>query len=323
MRFVRIVAALAITAPGAAAAQGAVVVTDQVRAELVAYAPRGLIPGEPAWLGLAIAHQAHWHSYWKNPGDSGVATTLKWTLPQGVSAGAIEWPTPQRLPVGPLVNYGFEGDVLLPVALTLPADLGPGALDVKLHAQWLVCKDVCIPQSGDFALRVARAPSVQHAAAFARARAALPRPVPGASVRARVDGSDLSVAISGLPQPWRGKATQFFAADGGVIEHAAPVSQQWQGEVLTLRVPLSAQRSESPQPMGAVLVAADQSAGAALSFAVEGGWPAPGGAPAQVQTSEAATTSHGASWPGLAAVAAGLALGGYWALRRRRREPRR
>ena len=322
MRFVRIVAALAIAAPGAAGAQGAVVVTDQVRAELVAYAPRGLLAGEPAWLGLAIAHQPHWHSYWKNPGDSGMATTLAWTLPRGVIAGPIEWPTPQRLPVGPLVNYGFEGKVLLPVALKLPADFGSGALDVTMQAQWLVCKDVCIPQSGDFALRVARAPSAQHAAAFARARAALPQPVAGASGRARVEGSDLSIDVSGLPRSWHGKSTQFFAEDGGVIEHAAPVRQQWRGEVLSLRMALSSQRSESPQPMRAVLVAAGERAGAALSFTVDGGWPALGGVLPQVQAPDA-PRAHDFWWPGLAAGAAALALGGYWALRRRRRGERR
>ncbi|WP_354675267.1 protein-disulfide reductase DsbD domain-containing protein [Cupriavidus alkaliphilus] len=68
------------------------------------------------WLGLSIQHQPHWHTYWKNPGDSGLATTLSWQLPDGVRAGDIEWPTPQQLPVGPLMNYGYEGQVLLPVA---------------------------------------------------------------------------------------------------------------------------------------------------------------------------------------------------------------
>jgi thiol:disulfide interchange protein DsbD len=99
-----------------------VVKTDEVRAELVADAPEGVSAGKPLSLGLLIRHAPHWHTYWKNPGDSGLPTTLEWTLPAGVQAGPIEWPTPKRLPIGPLVNYGYDGTVLLPVTVAVPAD---------------------------------------------------------------------------------------------------------------------------------------------------------------------------------------------------------
>ncbi|MBC7940485.1 MAG: protein-disulfide reductase, partial [Chitinophagaceae bacterium] len=80
-------------AASTAAAQGATVTTPQVRAELVAHAPEGVSAGKPVWLGLKIDHQPHWHTYWKNPGDSGLPTALEWTLPAGVTAGEIAWPT--------------------------------------------------------------------------------------------------------------------------------------------------------------------------------------------------------------------------------------
>ncbi len=255
----RAVGVLVFALPSALAAQPAVIQTEQVRAELVAHAPQGLASGQPAWLGLRLRHAAHWHSYWKNPGDSGMATSLRWTLPEGVSAGEIEWPTPKRLAVGPLINYGYEGDVLLPVALRLPANFDATALDVKLHAQWLVCKDQCIPQEGEFALRIASGAAVPahvvHAAEFATARAALPREREGVQAQGRVDGAALVLEATGLPAAWPGRAIEFFAEDGGVIEHAAPLEQRWDGARLHLRVPLSAQRSESPDPMRAVLVA--------------------------------------------------------------------
>ena len=153
-----------------AALPGAVVKTDQVRAELVAHAPQGIAPGRPVWLGLAIEHQPHWHTYWKNPGDSGLPTTLQWELPAGFRTGEIDWPTPQRLPIGPLVNYGYEGTLLLPVRLELPAAFQGETLPVKLHAEWLVCKEVCIPESGDFALTLdTRSTIATHADAFAAA----------------------------------------------------------------------------------------------------------------------------------------------------------
>ena len=144
----RLVFALAcMGACAGAQADGAVVTTTQVRAELLAQAPQGIAPGQPMWLGLRIQHQPHWHTYWKNPGDAGLPTSLQWKLPPGVSAGDIQWPAPKKLPIGPLLDYGYEGDLLLPVALTVPAGFNADKLDVSLHADWLVCKDVCIPES--------------------------------------------------------------------------------------------------------------------------------------------------------------------------------
>jgi thiol:disulfide interchange protein DsbD len=111
--------------PWSVRAEGAstTVSTEQVRAELLAHAPEGIVPGKLVWLGLQIEHQPHWHTYWKNPGDSGLPTTLTWQLPAGVTAGEIAWPTPKQIPVGPLMNYGYEGKLLLPV----PVSVSPAA----------------------------------------------------------------------------------------------------------------------------------------------------------------------------------------------------
>src|SRR6478735_7591528 len=83
---------------------GAVVTTERVRAELLAHAPDGVAPGKQVWVGLQLAHQPEWHTYWKNPGDSGLATQLEWTLPAGVTAGDIAWPVPKKIPLGVLAN---------------------------------------------------------------------------------------------------------------------------------------------------------------------------------------------------------------------------
>ena len=148
----------------------AVVQNEQVRAELVAHAPDGVGAGKPVWLGLQIKHQPHWHTYWKNPGDSGLPTVLQWTLPSGVVAGDIAWPTPQRIPVGTMANYGFSDTILLPVPLTVASDFQPtpgGDLEVRLNASWLVCRQECIPQDGNFVLRVpAKGSTASHAADF-------------------------------------------------------------------------------------------------------------------------------------------------------------
>jgi DsbC/DsbD-like thiol-disulfide interchange protein len=77
-----------------------VVTTPQVRAELVAHAPEGVLPGKPLWLGLKIEHQPHWHTYWKNPGDSGLPTTLNFTCPKGCRPGRCNGPRRHACPPG-------------------------------------------------------------------------------------------------------------------------------------------------------------------------------------------------------------------------------
>jgi thiol:disulfide interchange protein DsbD len=268
-----LIAALACLA-GPAAAQTAVVTTPQVRAELVAHAPEGVAPGAPLALALLIDHQPHWHTYWKNPGDSGLPTTLSWNLPAGFEAGAIRWPTPRQLPLGPLVNFGFEDRLLLPVSVTVPADFAAAALEVKLYAEWLVCKDVCIPESGEFSLTVpANAATVTHGGVFDDAQAATPVEVAGVSGRAEVVGDVLRLSVGGLPEGWRGRELAFFPETVGVIQNAARPVAAWQGDTWTADVPLDPQRSASPERMPAVFTTPGERAGVALTLPVAGDWP--------------------------------------------------
>ena len=293
----------ALAAAQGAIAQGAVVKTSEVRAELVADAPEGVAPGKPLSLGLLIRHAPHWHTYWKNPGDSGLPTTLEWTVPAGVAPGPIEWPTPQRLPIGPLVNYGYEGTLLLPVTATVAPDFRGASLDVRLHAEWLVCKEVCIPQSGDFALSIpAGSSTAANADAFAQARAARPEPVPSATAEAQLDGQVLALRIAGLPGDLQGQTVDYFAADAGVIDHAGKVEQRWDGDRLALRVPLSPQRSESPARLQAVLAAPGAVRGVEIGFPVQG-WPPLAFARAAAPALAAATTTPAPTAPAPAAPA--------------------
>ena len=276
-----IVLALSLAPWLAQAVPGAEVRTPQVRAELVAHAPEGIAPGKPVFLGLKIEHAPHWHTYWKNPGDSGLPTTLQWTLPDGVAAGEIAWPTPARLPIGPLMNFGYEGTLLLPVPISVPAGFKGDTLDVKLRADWLVCKDVCIPEGGDFALSLpAGAATAGEAALFAATQRALPQPAAGAQATAAVEGGELVVKVSGLPAAWRGLELGFLPETAGVINNAAKPVATWQGDGWSARVALDPQRSESPAAMPAVLIAQGMEAGLQVQVAVTTAWPAPAAPPA-------------------------------------------
>ena len=151
--------------------------TEHAEVELIAE-KTALVAGEKNTIGLSIKHAPHWHTYWKNPGDSGYPTKITWEIPAGYGIGDIEWPTPKRLVTGPIVNFGYEDEVLLPVTVSVPtaAKVG-GSVTLKGKAEWLVCKDVCIPEEGDVAvtLPVGKDPKPSDSALrFAAARGATP-----------------------------------------------------------------------------------------------------------------------------------------------------
>ena len=251
-------------------------VTDQVRAELMAFAPDGVGPGKQVWVGLQIAHQPEWHTYWKNAGDSGLPTVLDFKLPAGIDPGEIAWPTPKKIAIGTLANYGYEGTVLLPVPLQVAQSFTGTQLDIKLKAAWLVCKKECIPQEGDFALSLpVKSSTALQGAVFQAAFDATPKPLKTDISKAsqiEVAGNAIKVSLSGLPAALAGKTLAFFPETGSVIEPAAQWTQAWQGNVWTAQIPLSAQRSESPTVMP-VVVAFDNTA-YRVEVPVKGQWPA-------------------------------------------------
>ena len=277
-----VLAAASFLLPFAAAAQTpakSVVTTERVRAELIAHAPDGVVPGKQVWVGLQLTHQPEWHTYWKNSGDSGLPTQMQWTLPAGVVAGDIAWPVPRKIPIGNLANYGYEGTVLLPVPLTITPEFKPsllaGDLDVKLKAQWLVCRTECIPEDGDLVLKIpVKSTTAASGAAFQAAFDAQPKPL-AADSKVQVEGNALNVSVAGLPAALRGKNLEFFPETGEVIETAGKWTQAWQGDTWTARVPLSAQRAASPTVMPVVLAAGNQ--GWRTEAKVIGQWPAIGG----------------------------------------------
>lgn len=252
-----------------------VVTTERARAELLAHAPDGVEPGKALWVGLQLAHQPEWHTYWKNSGDSGLPTQLQWTLPPGVEAGEIAWPIPKKYPIGNLANYGYSGTVLLPVPLTVTPQFKPsllgGELEIKLKAQWLICRQECVPEEGEFALKIpARSATALYADVFNASFQAQPRPLAGAGT-VRIDGGMLRVSVPGLPAEAHGKVLGFFPETKEVIETAAPVTQSWDGKVWNAVVPLSLQRSESPAVMPLVLTLGDK--GWRTEAQVVGQWP--------------------------------------------------
>lgn len=247
-----------------------VVTTERVRAELMAHAPQGVavsgdkIDANTVWVGLQLAHQPNWHTYWKNSGDSGAPTTLEWSLPVGVLAGDIAWPTPQKIRISSLANYGYEGTVLLAVPLIITPDFKPAGLNkelnVKLKAQWLACKQECVPEEGEFALTIpVQSSTAINAAVFNAVKSKWPQPLNQAVSKVDVQAKSLLLTVTGLPAALQGKTLEAFPEVSELIETAATPTQSWQGNVWTANIPLSALRANSPASVPWVLKVGDQS----------------------------------------------------------------
>jgi len=178
-RLTFVLAALFASMLAGMAAHAAPVKTQHVEAELVSERT-AFVPGQATTVALRLKMADGWHTYWQNPGDSGLPTTLAWTLPSGVTAGPILWPAPHALPAGPLVNYGYEGEVLLLTDVQVPPGAQPGeSLNLAAKAEWLVCRETCIPEEAtlDLTLPVSDQadPYPQWGKAIAATRDALPR----------------------------------------------------------------------------------------------------------------------------------------------------
>ena len=167
---------LALLSPLGAVAQEAIPQSPIAKAELLVDAP-SVKAGVPIQAGVHFTMPAHWHIYWQNPGDSGIPTRLDWTLPEGITASAIQWPLPERLDLQGLINYGYSNEVTLPVTLTPARDGLAG--DVKVKASWLICKDICIPESVELSAPLAANPAA--AKLIDAALALTPKPFTGSA----------------------------------------------------------------------------------------------------------------------------------------------
>ncbi|MDR3352578.1 MAG: thioredoxin family protein [Zoogloeaceae bacterium] len=212
--------------------------TPRVAATLVAGADAAR-PGGEIRLGVRQEIIPRWHTYWKNPGDSGIATRIDWQLPAGSEVGAIEWPIPARFVLGPVTSYGYAQEVTLLATARVPENAAPGSVfSIRAKVDWLVCEEECIPEQVELGLQLpVVAPNVTPGAghpAIAAAEARLPRPAPwqaefsreGEELRLRVRDADFS------RQPpahvW------FYPETWGDIDQSAPQSFRIEADGLAL-----------------------------------------------------------------------------------------
>jgi len=212
---------LLTSAAPAIALESAVVSSPRAEASLIS-ATDSHTPGQPLRVALRLRLAKGWYTYWQNPGDAGAPAELDFSLPDGATAGPIAWPTPTRHATGPVMSYGYSDQVVLPVTIALAPTLAADPLVVQVHASWLVCERICVPEDGDFtlALPASTTPAASpEAALFAAADAATPRPAPWPA-RISPEGV-LTLQIPGLDATQLREAW-FAPLAWGQIEHSAP-----------------------------------------------------------------------------------------------------
>ena len=223
------------------------------------------VPGKPATVGLRLRMDEHWHTYWRNPGDSGLPTKIRWTLPEGWSAGPIQWPYPEAQRVGPLMNYGYSDEVMLLVDLTPPDSAAAGPVTIQADADWLVCKDICIPEKATLTLAFAVAggePGAvsRNASLFARERARLPATPAGWDVQSVIAGNKLTLRVMPPEGPATPAKVSYFPLRENFVDHPAPQALVRDGNGFRLDVKLV-------EPVAAGIT------NAAGVFVTESAWP--------------------------------------------------
>jgi thiol:disulfide interchange protein len=255
---------IAATVCGLAALLGASVSSAQigdkrplVRAALVSE-QMAVRPGDKVTVALRQTITPGWHTYWKNPGDSGEPTTIEWKLPSGVTAAPLEWPLPEAIPFGPLTNYGYSNELLLLSDITVPHDFAGPSVTLSANVRWLVCKDICVPEETTASLTLPLIPAglsprpSPDARAIAAARGSLPQAAPW-PVRYESAGKTIALKIDALGAQQGATEARFFPLTWGQVDNAAEQKANFSSGGLNLRMQRGEGELASNAPLEGVL----------------------------------------------------------------------
>jgi DsbC/DsbD-like thiol-disulfide interchange protein/cytochrome c biogenesis protein CcdA len=274
------------------------------RVELVAESANPA-PGQPLRIGIAMTARPGWHTYWKNPGDSGMETRAVWNTPGGSSVSAFRYPVPTTYVVEGLMNHVYEGEAILLADVAVPAD-ARGTFPLQVKLDWLVCDDkICVPESAELTLPLQIGDGRAHPAAARRldaAEAALPRPLAEPVQFSKADGQfRIAVPVADVAGV---RAAHFFPLDDDATALAAPQRVSFAGDLLIIETEASSVPGVPERIEGVLrLERADGISG--LAFAAVQGEVPPPGAPLS-----GGTSGGGFEAPGFPAVFALAVLGG-------------
>src|SRR5580698_9420575 len=229
MRHSRFIFALFVLLAAALPARAASSYADVAHLHVQLVLPQSdLYPGGPNHAGLYFKLEPGWHIYWQNAGDSGEPPRIRWTLPDGLTATPLQFPAPARLPLGPLMDFGYQNEALFPFSFNVAqsAKPGPAVLDAKVS--WLVCREVCIPGKAELGMRVLLFASAQAAATssavdetlWKRGMDSLPKPLPAAD-KAVFQLTPTGFRL-GIQTGKREMQAAFFPSDQEILDNPSP-----------------------------------------------------------------------------------------------------
>jgi thiol:disulfide interchange protein DsbD len=210
-------------------------------------------PGKPFVVALHMSLPRGWHNYYSNPGESGMPTTIKWSLPPGFTASPIRWPVPKRVVIDTINNYVYEGDEWLLTTITPPKGLNPGPIAIGAKAEWLLCQVACVSQSATLHLTLnAGSRAIVNRSSETRI-AAIQKSLPARPsfpVSAHLAGSSVELrATNTMLDP---VDATFFAADPNYFGVDKPVVT-YSGGVLSVTFPLSKYANQKPTRLKGIL----------------------------------------------------------------------
>jgi thiol:disulfide interchange protein DsbD len=227
---------------------------EHLTAELTSLSPQVAIGGS-VQAGLVLTLEEHWHVYWINAGDSGEPPQITWTLPAGITAGAMQFPPPQRLPLGPLMDFGYEDGVAFPVLLTASPSMQPGKVHLDAKITWLVCASVCLPGKAHLGLDldVVRGPLPDPplVGALGEAIKGLPKPLP-AEMSATALGDSKQLLLT-LKTGGHEEDAAFYPFDPSVMQNAAEQEVESRPDGIALRLQRASDSTALPATLHGIV----------------------------------------------------------------------
>lgn len=259
MRFLRFIAAIAclLGAGQQTWAESDAADAPHLHVRLVVPSPT-LVRGDSTQAALYFKLEPGWHVYWKNAGDSGEPPHIRWTLPDGISASPLQFLPPKRLPLGPLMDFGYEDEAFFPFSVDVSKSAKVGATELRGRVDWLVCREVCIPGKAELSVTRSVAnsngsakPSAADVALFDRFLEKLPKALsPSASAIFQPTANGFRL---GLKTGQREASAQFFPADQSVLDNPAPQTATPTADGLILDLKKDANLTTTPAQLKGVL----------------------------------------------------------------------
>lgn len=235
---------------------------DHIKIRLVSNL-QTLAPDTTFYVGLELLPDEHWHVYWQNPGDSGMPISIAWQLPDGVSEEKLIWPIPEKIPFGDLTNYGYEGRVIVPVRMQSNDQVGTNN-KLKAKANWLVCKDTCIPGSANLELTLEKSEAGQqseHADSLQHFIQQEAQPLELMSGNITAQDASLSLQLfANKPVFNAASKIEFFPINESLFKAGANTDIRWKNNFLTLSQEKSESYYKLPETIRGLLVVDDKQA---------------------------------------------------------------